>query len=55
MIVLMTTYPIVYMIQPLWLKGTVIITLVCVMLFIWSRPSVVPEFIEKPVTNNAEE
>lgn len=43
MMVLMTSYPIIFIIRPAWLQLFVIITLVAVLVFIWSRPSAVSQ------------
>lgn len=43
MMVLMTFYPIVYTIEPMWLKLVVVASLLAVNLFIWTRPSRRPD------------
>ena len=38
-IVILASYPVLFMIPILWLKIVTVATLLCVMLFIWTRPS----------------
>ncbi|WP_245686094.1 YbaN family protein [Terasakiispira papahanaumokuakeensis] len=39
MIVIMMSYPLFFRPMPWWLRGMIVITMCCVLTFIWTRPS----------------